>query len=307
MLIGSGYGVPGIMASRTIENDRNRKITIMTTTFVPCGAKIPIIALISAALFGNAWWVAPSAYFIGITEIICSGIILKKTKLFAGEPVPFVMELPASHMPTVGNVLLSMWERAQSFIRKAGTIILLSSILIWTGSCFGIVDGSFDFNPDMELEASVLRMLGSTVSILFMPLGFNNVKATISTIMRLVAKEEVVGVFGVPDFEEMTQIFAYLFRIFNLLCLPCFAAMGAIKREMNNIKWFLLAIGYQCGLVYIVSLCIYQIGMLLSEGVFGIGTVAAFLLIIGFVYLIVRPYKESNAFDMRIHTKAMAK
>ena len=307
MLIGSGCGVPGIMASRTIENDRDRKMTIMTTTFVPCGAKLPIIALISAALFGNAWWIAPSAYFIGIAAIICSGIILKKTKLFAGEPAPFIMELPTYHMPTVGNVLRSMWERGQSFIRKAGTIIFLSSILIWAGSRFGDVNGSFGFDPDMKLEASVLGMLGGIVSILFTPLGFNNVKATIATIMGLVAKEEVVGVFGVLDFEEMTQISAYSFLVFNLLCAPCFAAMGAIRREMNNIKWFWLAIGYQCGLAYVVSLCIYQIGMLISEGVFGMGTVAAFLLIIGFVYLLVRPYKESSTFDMQIHTKAMAK
>lgn len=307
MLIGSGCGVPGIMASRTIENDRDRKMTIMTTTFVPCGAKLPIIALISAALFGNAWWVAPSAYFIGIAAIICSGIILKKTKLFAGEPALFIMELPAYHVPTVGNVLRSMWERGKSFIRKAGTIILLSSILIWAGSSFGDVNGSFGFDPDMKLEASVLGMLGGTVSILFTPLGFNNVKATIATIMGLVAKEEVVGVFGVLDFEEMTQISAYSFLVFNLLCAPCFAAMGAIRREMNNIKWFWLAIGYQCGLAYVVSLCIYQIGMLVSEGVFGMGTVAAFLLIIGFIYLLVRPYKESSTFDMQIHTKALAK
>jgi len=307
MLIGSGCGVPGVMASRTIENDRDRKMTIMTTTFVPCGAKLPIIALIAAALFGNAWWVAPSAYFIGIAAIICSGIILKKTRMFAGDPAPFVMELPAYHMPTVGNVLRSMWERGWSFIKKAGTIILLSSIIIWAGSCFGIVDGSFGFNPEIELEASVLGMIGGTVSFIFTPLGFNNIKATIATIMGLVAKEEVVGVFGILDFEGMTQIAAYSFLVFNLLCAPCFAAMGAIKREMNNVKWFLFAIGYQCGLAYVVSLCIYQIGMLILEGVFGIGTVVAFLLIIGFVYLLVRPYKESRTLDINIGTKALAK
>lgn len=307
MLIGSGCGVPGIMASRTIENDRDRKMTIMTTTFIPCGAKLPIIALIAAALFGNAWWVAPSAYFIGIAAIICSGIILKKTRLFAGEPAPFVMELPAYHMPTVSNVLRSMWERGQSFIRKAGTIILLSSILIWAGSCFGIQDGAFCFDPDMELEASVLGMVGGAISFLFTPLGFNNIKATIATIMGLVAKEEVVGVFGVLDFEEMSQLSAYSFLVFNLLCAPCFAAMGAIKREMNNIRWFWLAIGYQCGLAYVVSLCIYQVGTFVLEGVFSIGTAAAFLLIIGFVYLLVRPYKEPAALDLKVHKKALAK
>jgi Fe2+ transport system protein B len=307
MLIGSGCGVPGVMASRTIENDRDRKMTIMTTTFVPCGAKLPIIALISAALFGNAWWIAPSAYFIGIAAIICSGIILKKTRMFAGEPAPFVMELPAYHMPTVGNMLRSMWERGWSFIKKAGTIILLSSIIIWAGSCFGMVDGSFGFDPEMELEASVLGMIGGAVSFIFTPLGFNNIKATIATIMGLVAKEEVVGVFGILDFEGMTQIAAYSFLVFNLLCAPCFAAMGAIKREMNNIKWFLFAICYQCGLAYVVSLCIYQVGMLILEGVFGFGTIVAFLLIIGFIYLLVRPYKESNTLSININTKALAK
>lgn len=307
MLIGSGCGVPGVMASRTIENDRDRKMTIMTTTFVPCGAKLPIIALIAAALFGNAWWVAPSAYFIGIAAIICSGIILKKTRMFAGDPAPFVMELPAYHMPTACNVLRSMWERGRSFIKKAGTIILLSSIIIWAGSCFGMVDGSFGFDPDMELESSILGMVGSAVSFIFTPLGFNNIKATIATIMGLVAKEEVVGVFGVLDFEEMSQIAAYSFLVFNLLCAPCFAAMGAIKREMNNRKWFWFAIGYQCGLAYVVSLCIYQIGMFVSTGVFGIGTVVAILLIIGFIYLLLRPYKESNTLKIDIGTKALAK
>lgn len=307
MLIGSGCGVPGVMASRTIENDRDRKMTIMTTTFVPCGAKLPIIALIAAALFGNAWWVAPSAYFVGIAAIICSGIILKKTRMFAGDPAPFVMELPAYHMPTVGNVLRSMWERGWSFIKKAGTIILLSSIIIWAGSCFGMVDGSFGFDPDMELESSILGMVGSAVSFIFAPLGFNNIKATIATIMGLVAKEEVVGVFGVLDFEEMSQIAAYSFLVFNLLCAPCFAAMGAIKREMNNQKWFWFAIGYQCGLAYVVSLCIYQIGMFVSTGVFGIGTVVAILLIIRFIYLLLRPYKESNTLKIDIGTKALAK
>ena len=242
MLIGSGCGVPGVMASRTIENDRDRKMTIMTTTFIPCGAKLPIIALIATALFQGAWWVAPSAYFVGIAAIICSGIILKKTKMFAGDPAPFVMELPAYHMPTVGNVLRSMWERGWSFIKKAGTIILLSSIIIWAGSSFGFEGGKFGFNPDIALESSILGKIGNAVSFIFAPLGFNNIKATIATIMGLVAKEEVVGVFGVLDFENMTKIAAYSFLVFNLLCAPCFAAMGAIKREMNNTKWFWFAI-----------------------------------------------------------------
>ena len=305
MLIGSGCGVPGIMASRTIESDRDRKMTIMTTTFIPCGAKMPIIALIAAALFHNAWWVAPSAYFIGVAAVICSGIILKKTRMFAGDPAPFVMELPAYHWPTVGNVLRSMWERGWSFIKKAGTIILLSSIIIWAGSCFGVVDGRFMFDGEMELENSVLGIMGGAISFIFAPLGFDNIRATIATIMGLVAKEEVVGVFGVLDFEGMTQLAAYSFLVFNLLCAPCFAAMGAIKREMNNAKWFWFAIGYQCGLAYVVSLCIYQIGMLFT-GVFGFGTIVAFLLLAGFIYLLVRPYKESRTLEMKAMKKMAA-
>lgn len=305
MLIGSGCGVPGIMASRTIESDRDRKMTIMTTTFIPCGAKMPIIALIAAALFGNAWWVAPSAYFVGVAAVICSGIILKKTRMFAGDPAPFVMELPAYHWPTVGNVLRSMWERGWSFIKKAGTIILLSSIIIWAGSCFGVVDGSFMFDAEMELETSVLGIIGGAISFIFAPLGFDNIRATIATIMGLVAKEEVVGVFGVLDFEGMSRLAAYSFLVFNLLCAPCFAAMGAIKREMNNAKWFWFAIGYQCGLAYVVSLCIYQIGMLFT-GAFGFGTIVAFLLLVGFIYLLVRPYKESRTLEMRAAKKKAA-
>ncbi len=305
MLIGSGCGVPGIMASRTIESDRDRKMTIMTTTFIPCGAKMPIIALIAAALFHNAWWVAPSAYFIGVAAVICSGIILKKTRMFAGDPAPFVMELPAYHWPTVGNVLRSMWERGWSFIKKAGTIILLSSIIIWAGSCFGVVDGRFMFDGEMALETSVLGIMGGAISFIFAPLGFDNIRATIATIMGLVAKEEVVGVFGVLDFEGMTQLAAYSFLVFNLLCAPCFAAMGAIKREMNNAKWFWFAIGYQCGLAYVVSLCIYQIGMLFT-GVFRFGTIVAFLLLAGFIYLLVRPYKESRTLEMKAMKKMAA-
>lgn len=307
MLVGTGCGVPGIMASRTIENDRDRKMTIMTTTFIPCGAKLPIIALIAAALFGNAWWVAPSAYFIGIAAIIVSGIILKKTKIFAGDPAPFVMELPAYHMPTVSNVLRSVWERGSSFIKKAGTIILLSSIIIWAGSAFGVVEGSFTFDPDMELEASILGIIGGALKWIFAPLGFNSIKATIATIMGLVAKEEVVGVFGVLDFEGMTQIAAYSFLTFNLLCAPCFAAMGAIKREMNNRKWFFIAIGYQTLLAYVVSLCIYQIGSLIIYGTFGIGTVVAFILVAACIYLLVRPYKESKTLNVDLNNITSAK
>lgn len=300
MLIGSGCGVPGVMASRTIENDRDRKMTIMTTTFIPCGAKMPIIALIAAALFNNSAVVAYSAYVLGVAAIVCSGIILKKTKMFAGEPAPFVMELPAYHMPTVGNVLRSMWERGWSFIKKAGTIILVSSIIIWAGSSFGMVDGSFAFDPDMDLNNSILGVVGNAVKWIFAPLGFADVRATVATIMGLVAKEEVVGVFGVLDFAGLTQIAGYSFMAFNLLCAPCFAAMGAIKREMNNAKWFWFAVGYQCVLAYIVALCIFQIGSLILEGTFGIGTVVAFLLIIGFIYLLFRPYKESQTLDIDI-------
>lgn len=305
MLIGTGCGVPGIMASRTIENDRDRKMTIITTTFIPCGAKMPIIALIAAALFHNAWWVAPSAYFIGVAAIICSGIILKKTKIFAGDPAPFVMELPAYHMPTLSNILHSMWERGSSFIRKAGTIILLATIVIWAGSCFGSVEGKFGFDTEMELSDSVLGIIGNSLKWIFAPLGFDRAEATIAMIMGLVAKEEVVGVFGVLDFVAMSKLAAYSFLVFNLLCAPCFAAMGAIKREMNNAGWFWFAIGYQCGLAYMVSLCIYQFGRLFSEGIFGVGTVVAFLLTAGFIYLLVRPYKEIKALNIKI--KKMAK
>ena len=310
MLIGTGCGVPGVMASRTIENDRDRKMTIMTTTFIPCGAKLPIIALIAGALFGGASWVAPSAYFVGIAAIICSGIILKKTKMFSGEPAPFVMELPAYHMPTVSNVLRSMWERGWSFIKKAGTVILLSTIVVWFTSYFGWVDGQFRMLEDLELDHSILARVGSAVAWIFAPLGWGNWKSAVAAITGLVAKENVVGTFGILyGFSEvaedgteiwgslagsMTAVAAYSFLIFNLLCAPCFAAMGAIKREMNNAKWFWFAIGYQTLLAYVVSLCVYQIGTLVTAGTFGIGTIVAFLLVVGFVYLLVRPYKEST-------------
>ena len=295
MLIGTGCGVPGIMASRTIENERDRRMTIMTTTFIPCGAKLPIIALIASALFGGAWWVAPSAYFIGIAAIIISGIMLKKTKMFAGDPAPFVMELPAYHWPTVGNVLRSMWERAWSFIKKAGTIILLSSIIIWAGSCFGMMDGSFAFSTEMELEDSVLGMIGNALCWIFAPLGFGNIKATVATIMGLVAKEEVVGVFGVLDFEGMTQLAAYSFLVFNLLCAPCFAAIGAIKREMNSAKWTWFAIGYQCVFAYAISLMIYQFGSVFTGGLNVIGLIAAIAVLAVMVYMLfIKKYSEAT-------------
>ena len=302
MLIGSGCGVPGIMASRTIENERDRRMTVVVTTFIPCGAKMPIIALIAAALFGGAWWVAPSAYFLGIAAIIISGIMLKKTKMFSGDPAPFVMELPAYHWPTVGNVLRSMWERGWSFIKRAGTIILLSSIIIWAGSSFGVVDGAFLFDPEMDLGDSILGIIGGAICWIFSPLGFGNIKATVATIMGLVAKEEVVGVFGVLDFEGLTPLAGYAFLAFNLLCAPCFAAMGAIRREMNSAKWFWFAVGYQCGFAYIVSLIIYQLGLLFSGSVNVIGLLFAVLFIVLIVMQLVRPYKEANT--LRTNTKA---
>ena len=311
MLIGSGCGVPGIMASRTIENDRDRKMTIMTTTFIPCGAKLPIIALIAGALFQGAWWVAPSAYFIGIGAVVLSGIILKKTKMFTGNPAPFVMELPAYHMPTVGNILRSMWERGWSFIKKAGTIILLSTIIIWFSSNFGLSDGKIVMVED--LKDGFLAMAGSLIAPLFAPLGWGNWKAAVAAITGLVAKENVVGTFGVlygaaevaEDGSEiwgalaqsMTGVAAYSFLAFNLLCAPCFAAMGAIKREMNNAKWFWFAIGYQTGLAYLVALCIYQIGTLLTTGIFGVGTFVACLIIIGFLVLLVKPVQGGKKWE----------
>lgn len=320
MLIGTGCGVPGVMASRTIENDRDRKMTVMTTTFIPCGAKLPIIALIAGALFDGASWVAPSAYFVGIAAIICSGIILKKTKMFAGDPAPFVMELPAYHMPTVGNVLRSMWERGWSFIKKAGTIITLSTIVVWFLLNFGWTDAgfgmlNFDGLEGAAMEAAqaecILAKIGNLISWIFTPLGWGDWKMTVAAITGLVAKENVVGTFGqlfgfaevAEDGQEiwgtlassMSQIAAYSFLVFNLLCAPCFAAMGAIKREMNNAKWFWFAIGYQCLLAYLVSLCIFQFGTLFTGGGFGIGTVAAIVILIGFLYMLLRPYKESTS------------
>ena len=308
MLIGTGCGVPGVMASRTIENDRDRKMTIMTTTFIPCGAKLPIIALITSALFHGAWWVAPSAYFLGMAAIIISGIMLKKTKMFAGEPAPFVMELPAYHWPTVGNVLRSMWERGWSFIKKAGTIILLSSIVIWAGSVFGWTDGTFGFNADMELADSILGHIGDAIKWIFAPLGFADSTATVATVMGLVAKEEVVGVFGVLDFQGLGSALAgYSFLAFNLLCAPCFAAIGAIRREMNSAKWTLFAVGYQCVFAYAVSLMIYNFGCLFTgriSGALGIISLIAAVAVLGFIcFMLFKPYKESTKLQTKVKVK----
>lgn len=318
MLISTGCGVPGIMASRTIENERDRKMTIMTTTFIPCGAKLPIIALIAGALFHGSWWVAPSAYFVGIAAIIISGIMLKKTRMFAGDPAPFVMELPAYHLPTVGNVLRSMWERGWSFIKKAGTIILLATILVWFTSKFGFVNGAFGM---VDMEDSLLASIGNGIAWLFAPLGWDNWKAAVAAFTGLIAKENVVGTFGVlfGGFEEVaengwqiwtnmreafTPLAAYSFLTFNLLCAPCFAAIGAIRREMNSARWTWFAIGYQCLFAYAVSLCIYQLGSLFTGGGFGTWTAVAILLIVFFLYMLLRPYKEDNT--KRIHIKAKA-
>ena len=311
MLIGSGCGVPGIMASRTIENERDRRMTIMTTTFIPCGAKLPIIALIATALFHGAWWVAPTAYFIGIAAIIVSGIMLKKTKMFAGDPAPFVMELPAYHWPTFGNVMRSMWERGWSFIKKAGTIILLASIVIWLGSTLGWQDGAFTWSAEMELADSILGKIGYGLKWIFYPLGFGSgetgIAATIATIMGLVAKEEVVGVFGVLDFVGIGRLAGFSFLVFNLLCAPCFAAIGAIRREMNSAKWTWFAIGYQCALAYAVSLMIYQFGTLFSGGFTAWhipGLIAALALLGGMIYMLfIKKYHESNKLTVDVKAK----
>ncbi len=325
ILIGTGCGVPGIMASRTIENDRDRKMTIMTTTFIPCGAKLPIIALIAGAFFNNSGAVAWGAFLIGIAAIICSGIILKKTKMFAGEPAPFVMELPAYHMPTVGAVLRSMWERGWSFIKKAGTIILLSTIVLWFLMSFGWTDSGFGMLEAEQLDASILAKIGGAIAWIFTPLGWTQAgegwKMAVAAVTGLIAKENVVATFGMlfgfaevaEDGAEvwgslaavMTPVAAFGFLTFNLLCAPCFAAMGAIKREMNNAKWFWFAIGYQCLLAYIVALCIYQLGTFFAGGGFGIGAAVALLLVIGFLYLLFRPYKEADS--LRVDTSKVAK
>ncbi len=300
ILIGTGCGVPGVMASRTIENQNDRRMTVMTTTFIPCGAKLPIIALFAAAVFGGVWWVAPSAYFLGIAAILCTGIILKKTRFFAGDPAPFIMELPAYHMPTVGAVLRSMWERAWSFIKKAGTIILLACILVWFISTYGVVDGTFMAVEDQN--DSILAVLGTLICWIFNPLGWGDWQAASAAVTGLIAKENVVGTLGILYNGDagwyanvqaaFTPLVAYSFLAFNLLCAPCFAAMGAIKREMNNRKWFWAAIGYQCGLAWVVALWIYQIGgMITGEVAFGPFAVIAILLAIAFIYLLFRKNK----------------
>lgn len=319
MLIGTGCGVPGVMASRTIENERDRRMTIMTTTFIPCGAKLPIIALIAGALFDNAGWVATSCYFVGIAAIIISGIMLKKTKMFAGDPAPFVMELPAYHMPTVGNVLRSMWERGWSFIKKAGTVILVSSIVLWFLQGFGVENGSFGMVDD--LNNSVLAKIGSVIAPIFAPLGFGDWKSAVAVVTGLIAKENVVATFGIlyGGFDEvaedgaeiwtnlqasMTALAGYSFLVFNLLCAPCFAAMGAIKREMNNGKWTAFAIGYQCVFAYAVSLVIYQLGMLFGGQGNPVGVIVALLIVAFIVYMLVRPYKESTTLSSKYDVKA---
>ena len=317
MLIGTGCGVPAVMASRTIESDRDRKMTIMTTTFIPCGAKMPIIGLIAGAIFHGASWVAPSAYFVGMAAVIVSGIMLKKTKLFAGDPAPFVMEMPAYHMPRAVNVLRSMWERGSSFIKKAGTIILLSTIVLWFLQGFGWEKGAFGMVDD--IDHSILSSIGQTFAWIFSPLGWGDWKAAVASVTGLIAKENVVATFGqLYGFAEVaeegnefwgqlsasfTPLAAYSFMVFNLLCAPCFAAMGAIKREMNNTKWFWIAIGYQCGFAYVCSLIVYQLGSLINGGSFGFGTIVGFILLIGLIYLLVRPSKESDTAEVEFAVK----
>ncbi len=298
MLIGTGCSVPGIMASRTIENEADRRMAIITTSFVPCGAKLPVIALIASALFGGAWWVAPCAYFIGIAAVVISGLMLKKTKLFSGDVAPFVMELPAYHMPTFKNLMRSMWERGWSFIKKAGTVILLSTVIIWLASSFGFVGGAFTFSTELPLENSLLGYFGGAIAWLFAPLGFGNIKAAVATLMGLIAKEEIVGVFGVLDFGGMGRLAAFSFLIFNLLCAPCVAAMGAIRREMNDGRWTAFAIGYQCVFAYAVSFVVYQLGSLFTgpfRPVEILTGLIALALIVFIAYMILRPYKPSGS------------
>ena len=304
ILIGTGCGVPGIMASRTIENERDRRMTIITTTFIPCGAKLPIIAMIAATLFDNAWWVAPVCYFIGIAAIVVSGIMLKKTKLFSGTPAPFVMELPPYHMPTPINVLRSMWERGWSFIKKAGTVIMLSTVVIWAGTVFGVADGHFGLFLEMpEGGRSVLEYIGSAISWIFAPLGFADPTAAVATLMGLLAKEEVVAVFGVADFAGFSKLAGFSFLVFNLLCAPCFAAMGAIRREMNSAKWTAFAITYQCLFAYAVSLSIYQFGLLFTGAMGGINYLwlaVAAIAVVGMLFQLVRPYRESGKLTQKV-------
>ena len=301
MLIGVGCGVPGVMASRTIENERDRRMTIMTTTFIPCGAKVPFIAMVAGAIFGGAAWVATSAYFVGMAAIIISGIMLKKTKMFSGDPAPFVMELPAYHWPTVGNVLRSMWERGWSFIKKAGTIILLSTIFVWFTTYFGWVDGTFQMLTEDQIDSSILAKIGNLIAWIFIPLGWGNWQATVASITGLVAKENIVGTMGIlypAGWAEIgaafTQISGYSFLVFNLLCAPCFAAIGAIKREMNNAKWTWFAIGYQCGFAYLIALMINQFGNAFTGSLNVIGLIAAIVVLAGMIYMLFKPYKEAT-------------
>ena len=311
MLIGMGCGVPGIMASRTIENERDRRMTIMTTTFIPCGAKVPFIAMIAGALFGGSPWVSTSAYFIGMAAIVVSGIMLKKTKMFAGEPAPFVMELPAYHWPTLSNVLRSMWERGWSFIKKAGTIILLSTIFVWFTTYFGWVDGQFQMLSEEQIDASILARIGSLIAWIFAPLGWGNWQAAVASITGLVAKENIVGTLGIlygggegTVYQNLAAHFSgitgYSFLVFNLLCAPCFAAIGAIKREMNNPKWTWFAIGYQCGFAYVIALMINQFGKLFTGSVNVIGVIAAAALLVGMIYMLFKPYKEANKLTTKV-------
>ena len=307
MLIGTGCGIPGIMASRTIENERDRRMTIMTTTFIPCGAKVPFISMVAGAIFGGAAWVATSAYFVGMAAIIISGIMLKKTKMFSGDPAPFVMELPAYHWPTVGNVLRSMWERGWSFIKKAGTIILLSTIFVWFTTYFGWVDGTFQMLSEEQIDASILARIGRGIAWIFAPLGWGNWQAAVASITGLVAKENIVGTMGIlyPDgWSEIgaafTQISGYSFLVFNLLCAPCFAAIGAIKREMNNARWTWFAIGYQCGFAYAIALMINQFGKAFTGEMNIIGLIAAIAVLAAIVYMLFKPYQEAAKLSARV-------
>ena len=306
MLVGTGCGVPGIMASRTIENERDRRMTIMTTTFIPCGAKQPFIAMIAGAIFGGSPWIATSAYFIGMAAIVVSGIMLKKTKMFSGDPAPFVMELPAYHLPTVGNLLRSMWERGWSFIKKAGTIILLSTILVWFTTYFGFVDGTFRMLGDDEIGNSILAAIGNGLAWIFAPLGWGNWQATVASITGLVAKENIVGTMGIlypGGWAEIgaafTGLSGFSFLLFNLLCAPCFAAMGAIKREMNNIKWFWFAVGYQCVFAYVIAFMVFQFGSIFAGGLNVIGLIFAVAVFAFMIYMLVRPYKEATTLKVK--------
>lgn len=306
MLVGTGCGVPGIMASRTIENERDRRMTIMTTTFIPCGAKQPFIAMIAGAIFGGSPWIATSAYFIGMAAIVVSGIMLKKTKMFSGDPAPFVMELPAYHLPTVSNLLRSMWERGWSFIKKAGTIILLSTIFVWFTTYFGFVDGTFRMLGEDEIGNSILAAIGNGLAWIFAPLGWGNWQATVASITGLVAKENIVGTMGILYPGGWTEIGAaftglsgFSFLLFNLLCAPCFAAMGAIKREMNNIKWFWFAIGYQCVFAYVIAFMVFQFGSIFAGGLNVIGLIFAVAVFAFMIYMLVRPYKEATTLKVK--------